>query len=39
MLLKPEGLIPDARRAKELHHKDEEAITDVAHVAIAGVHE
>ncbi|HEY6635532.1 MAG TPA: leucine/isoleucine/valine transporter permease subunit, partial [Acidimicrobiia bacterium] len=39
MLLKPEGLIPDARRAKELHHKDEEPITDVPHVAIAGAHE
>lgn len=39
MLLKPEGLIPDARRARELHHEDEEPITDVAHVAIAGGHE
>lgn len=39
MLLKPEGLIPDARRARELHHEDEDPITDVAHVAIAGGHE
>lgn len=39
MILKPEGLIPDARRARELHHENEEPITDIEHVSIAGVHE
>ncbi len=39
MILKPEGLIPDARRARELHHETEEPITDIEHVSIAGVHE